>query len=70
MDKRYYDVYDIMRIFDVSRSKAYDILAEIKVVSCILKVAGKVAVTDFEAWYNSPIRRNISVQEKKTDVLV
>ena len=48
-NKYYYDVYDIMRMFKVGQSKAYNILAEIKVVSNTLPVVGKVTTADFQA---------------------
>lgn len=56
-EKFYYDVFDIMRLFNVGKSKAYNIIAEIKVVSNILPIAGRVAITDFQVWMNSPLEK-------------
>lgn len=62
-EKFYYDVYDIMRMFGVGRCKAYDLLAEIKVVSNSLPVAGKVTIADFQAWFNRPLEKQKTAEQ-------
>lgn len=62
-EKYYYNVYDIMRMFDVGQSKAYNILAEIKVVSNTLHVAGKVTIADFQAWLNQPLTKQKTAEQ-------
>ena len=62
-NKYYYDVYDIMRMFKVGQSKAYNILSEIKVVSNTLPVAGKVTITDFQAWLNQPLDKQKTAKQ-------
>ena len=62
-NKYYYDVYDIMRMFKVGQSKAYNILAEIKVVSNTLPVVGKVTTADFQAWLNQPLEKQKTAKQ-------
>lgn len=52
---QFLDVADIMKLFACGRDSAYKKLREIKSVSDILGVRGKVTITDYEAWYNRPI---------------
>lgn len=49
---QYLDVYDIMKMYDCGKNQAYAKIREIKAVSDIFKVRGKVTVTDYERWYN------------------
>lgn len=56
MEKMFYDYVDIMNMFGCGRDRAYAIIRAIKSVSDIAKLAGKVTITDFEKWFNSPIQ--------------
>jgi len=41
-----------MRIYDCGYNVAFRIMREIKAVSDIMKVKGKVTLSDYERWYN------------------
>lgn len=58
MDKLYYDKYDIMNMFHCGVDKAMAIIRSIKSVSDSLKIKGKVTTTDYEAWFNRPIKKD------------
>lgn len=51
-ERQFLDVEDIRTAFDCGRSKAQSIIREIKSVSDIAKIKGKVTVTDYEKWFN------------------
>ena len=50
MDKPYYDVNDIMKLLNCSKTKAYDYIRMIRSVSDMGKTAGRVMVQDYNAW--------------------
>lgn len=50
--RQYLRATDIMRLFDVGRTKASEIIKSIKLVSDIAHVKGRVTVSDYVAWYN------------------
>lgn len=50
--RQYLRAADIMRLYDVGRSKASEIIKAIKTVSDIAHIAGRVTVSDYVAWYN------------------
>ena len=52
---QFLDVQDIMKLFACGRGVAYKRIQEIKAVSDILRLRGKVTISDYEAWYNSPL---------------
>lgn len=54
---QFLNVKDMMILFACGRDTAYKRLREIKSVSDILHVRGKVTLTDYEAWYNRPIAK-------------
>lgn len=65
MNKLYYDKYDIMNMFNCGADKAMAIIRSIKSVSDSLKIKGKVTTTDYEAWFNRPIKKDNASRENK-----
>lgn len=49
-EKQYLSTADIMQIFDCGKNTAYRIIREVKAVSKILPIAGKISVADYELW--------------------
>jgi len=49
---QYLSIKDLMRIYDCGYNVAFRIMREIKAVSDIMKVKGKVTLSDYERWYN------------------
>ena len=58
MEKAYLDHIDIMNLFGCGKDRAYAIIRSIKSYSDILGLAGKVTKTDYEAWYNRPLKKD------------
>ena len=51
------DYIDIMQMFHCGESKARGIIIAIKTISDITGFAGRVTETDFQAWFNSPLKK-------------
>jgi hypothetical protein len=51
------DYIDIMQMFHCGESKARGIIRAIKTISDITGFAGRVTETDFQAWFNSPLKK-------------
>lgn len=51
-ERQFLSIADLRRIFDCGRCSAERIMREIKAVSNIAKLKGKVTVTDYEIWFN------------------
>lgn len=49
---QYLSIKDLMRVYDCGYNVAFRIMREIKAVSDIMKVKGKVTLSDYERWYN------------------
>lgn len=58
--KQYFDVEDIKNIFACNKNIAYRIIREIKSVSDILRISGKVAIADYQRWQ----KQNRKTEEK------
>ncbi len=58
MNKFYIDHIDIMNCFNCGRDKARGIIRAIKQTSDIAGISGKVTTTDFEKWFNAPIKKD------------
>ena len=55
----YYDKIDIMNKLGCGESKAMAIIRSIKdYTGDMLKIRGKVLVTEYEAWKNRPLQKN------------
>lgn len=58
--KQYLDVEDIKNIFACNKNIAYRIIREIKSVNDLLKISGKVSVSDYQRWQS----QNWKIEEK------
>lgn len=54
------DHIDIANRFHCCESKARGIIRAIKTISDIAGFAGRVTETDFQAWFNSPLKKEDS----------
>lgn len=63
--KPFYDVDDIMKLMNCSRTKAYEYIRIIKDTSDIGRTKGRVMVRDFNTWAYG----NVVVEEKPHSVL-
>ena len=50
---QFLDYIDIMKIFNCGRDKALSIIRGIKSVRDIARIKGKVAISDYEFWFNN-----------------
>lgn len=51
-NRQFLSIADLMQVFDCGRSSAERVMREIKAVSDIAKLKGKVTVTDYDRWFN------------------
>lgn len=51
-DRQFLDTADLMKVFDCGRNSAQRVMREIKAVSDIAKLKGKITVADYDNWFN------------------
>lgn len=60
MEQLVYDVKDIQIVLKVKQSTAYKILRQAKRYQDNLNISGRILVSDFIAWQNRIVARNVS----------
>ncbi len=60
MEQLVYDVKDIQIVLKVKQSTAYKILRQAKRYQDNLNISGRILVSDFIAWQNRIVAKNVS----------
>jgi len=60
MEQLVYDVNDIQIVLKVKQSTAYKILRQAKRYQDNLNISGRILVSDFIAWQNRIVAKNVS----------
>ena len=63
VERDFYDKYDIMNKLVICESKAMAIIRAVKhYTGDMLKVKGKILVTEYEAWKNAVLNKKIPIE--------
>lgn len=67
MQKEMFDKFDIMVLFRVKQDKAYDIIKQIRKVSDLFGIAGRVHKQDYLAYIHRFDKKEVDNEQNKKD---